>query len=204
MDSLGQMSPGQAAQPVARVARRRAGCVPLFVLVFLLGILVGVTGLLLYALSIANDRPALATPTPGNSDAIVVQVSSTYMTRLVAKNINASGLPGTISNVQVTMSHNGPIVVNGDDQMNVLGVTVPAHFTLYLQPVIRSCQLQVHVLRADMGTIPVTGFVAPFEDQINQQLEVKSSALPDGFVYCATGVRTESQGMFISYSATPT
>ena len=168
---------------------------------FLLGLIVGGTAVLFYGLSLANEGQPISSSTSSDSEAIMIQVSSTYIAQLIEKDIRSAGMPGTIHNVQVALVHNGPMTVTGDDELELLGVGVSKHFLLTLQPLVRSCQLQVHVLHADMGGIPVTGFVAMFENQINAQLQVKPEDLPQGFKYCTTNVRTEPQQLFLTYSA---
>src|SRR5947209_13994092 len=168
---------------------------------FLLGLIVGGTAVLFYGLSLANEGQPISSSTSSDSEAIMIQVSSTYIAQLIEKDIRSAGMPGTIHNVQVALVHNGPMTVTGDDELELLSVGVSKHFLLTLQPLVRSCQLQVHVLHADMGGIPVTGFVAMFENQINAQLQVKPEDLPQGFKYCTTNVRTEPQQLFLTYSA---
>ncbi len=190
--------------PGSRPSKRRPWLHPLlFVGTFLLGLLLGGAAVFFYALSIATEGQAVSSSTSSGSGAIMIQVNTTFITQLVEKNLRSSGMPGTVSNVQVVLVHKGPMTVTGDDELSLLGVGVSKHFRLSLQPLVRSCQLQVHVLHADMGGIPVTGFVALFEDQINEQLQVKPADLPQGFKYCATDVRTESHQLFVTYSATP-
>lgn len=190
--------------PGSRPPERRRWLRPLFFVgTFVLGLIVGGAAVLFYALTIANEGQPISSSTSGGSEAILIQVSSTYIARLIEKDIRSAGMPGTIRNVQVALIHNGPITVSGDDELELLGVSVSKHFRLTLQPFVRSCQLQVHVLHADMGGIQVTGFVAMFENQINEQLQVKPEDLPRGFKYCATNVRTEPQQLFLTYSAKP-
>jgi hypothetical protein len=175
----------------------------LFVGTFVLGLVVGGVAVLFYALAIANEGQPISSSTSSGSEAIMMQVSSTYIAQLIEKDISSAGMPGTIHNVKVALVHNGPITVTGDDELELLGLGVSKHFRLTLQPLVRSCQLQVHVLHADMAGISVTGFVAMFENQINEQLQVKPEDLPRGFKYCATNVRTEPQQLFLTYSAKP-
>lgn len=206
MDSSQRSLIGEKTHPLPgpRPPERRPWLRPLlFVGTFLLGLIMGGAAVLFYALSIANEGQPIASSTSSGSEAIMIQVSSIYIAQLIEKNIRSAGMPGTISNVRVALVHNGPITVTGDDELELLGIGVSKHFLLTLQPLVRSCQVQVHVLHADMGGIPVTGFVAIFENQINEQLQVKPSDLPRGFKYCATNVRTEPQQLFATYSAKP-
>jgi hypothetical protein len=191
----------QRTVPFARPSRRGAGCVALVAL--LLGLVIGAAGALLYISSTESDRPPLATPAAQSNGAIVVQLGNSYMTRLVEKDISSAGLPGTIENVQVA-TQNDQLVVTGDDRLTVFGIPITKNFTLLLQPLAQSCQFRVHVLHADLGGMPITGFVASFEDNINQQLHFGTAGLPPGFAYCTTGVRTGAQGLSLILSATPT
>lgn len=218
MDSLSQRSTQQLTPPEGpggppRVKKifahirswlgTRLGRITLLVVVFLLGFVGGVVALLLYALSISSDSAAIVTQPSPQTGSIVVQVSNTYISELIQRNVQSAGLPGKVQNVRVSLAHNSPIVVTGDDVFTLVGVPVKRRFTIKLQPYVTLCQLRMHVLSADLSGIPVTGFVSTFEGRINQQLQVKVSNLPQGFVYCTSGVRTETQGMFIIYSATP-
>lgn len=218
MDSIRQTPPRQWIPPeepddTSRVKRiflrirswlgTRPGRITLLSIVFLLGFVLGIAALLFYALSISSNSIAVVTSPSPQTGSIVVQVSNTYISELIQKNVQSAGLPGKVQNVHVSLAHNSPIIVTGDDVFTLLGVPVTRQFTIELQPYVTLCQLHMHVLHADLGGIPVTGFVSTFEGQINQQLQVKVSNLPQGFVYCTSGVRTETQGMFIIYSATP-
>lgn len=181
----------------------RTGRIVLPSVALLLGILIGSGGLLLYALSIAGEGKVLVTPLPPSGADIVVQVGPAYITHLVDRNIRSSDLPGDVSNVRVQLARGDQMTITGDDQLGVLGVAVTRHFTVVVQPAVGGCQLQMHILRADMGGIPVTGFVATFEGKINQDLKVNPDGLPKGFTYCTVAVRTDPKGMFVTYSAKP-
>jgi len=205
MDSSRQSIIDEKTRPLSgpRPPQRRPWLRPLlFAGTFLLGLLLGGGAVLFYSLLIAHEGQPISSSTSSGSGAIMIQVSSTYIAQLIEKNISSAGMPGTVRNVQVALVHKGPITVTGDDELELLGVGVSKQFRLTLQPLVRSCQVQVHVLRADMGGIPVTGFVALFENQIYQQLQVKPSDLLQRFKYCATDVRTESHQLFVTYSPT--
>lgn len=162
----------------------------------------GIACVLLYAVFIAGNTTQMLPVTPANGP-INVQVSYAFLAELAQKNLNAAGMPGTIQNVQVTSTQSGTLTIAGDDQLSVLFLPVTKHFTIVLQPYATSCRLQVHVLNANVDGIGVTGFVSTFENQINQQLQTKPSNLPQGFVYCAVDIQTQSQQLVITYSATP-
>jgi len=168
----------------------------------LMGVVLGIGIALLCAFAISGDSARLVT-TPARKGNITVQADKAFLTHLVEKNLRASGLPGNIKNVQVTLVSGDQMTINGDDEFSLLGIGLTRQFTVEVQPYVSTCQLQIHVLHADLADIPVTEFARAFESQINQQLQMKSTGLPSGFTYCMVGVRTEPTGMFVMYSATP-
>jgi hypothetical protein len=142
----------------------------------------------------------LATPQATQGGDIVIQVGVAYVTHLVDRDLKASGLVNA-SNVQVTMAQGDLLTINGDEQI-AFGITRP--FTIVVQPLIHSCQLQMHVISANLAGIPVTQLVANFEGSVNQELVSKAGSLPSGFVYCKTNVHTDARnGLFITFSAKP-
>lgn len=170
---------------------------------FLFGLLCGIVGIFVLLLGVSSDNAAVVNPSPPATNGIVVQVGSAYITKLVSNALKTSSLPGSIQNVQVTLANGDQATITGSDQISVLGIGMTRHFTVVIQPYVSSCQLHVHVLHADLGGIPVTGFAAAFEGQINSQIQVNLSKLPRGFTYCTTSVRTDLQGVYVTYSATP-
>jgi len=182
--------------------RTRTGRIVVPSAALLLGILLGVLAILLYALAISADRPFIVTSPPPSTGNIVVQTDSTYLTHLVEQNLRTSGMPGDISDVRVNLVSGAQMTITGNDRFSLLGIGVTRQFTLVVQPYVSSCSLQMHVIRADVSNIPVTGFAQTFESSIDAQLRT-TTPLPQGFTYCVTGVRTEPDGLFITYSATP-
>ncbi len=180
--------------------RSRVGRIAVPLIALLLGIVIGVVALLLIGLS--GQGQTVATPAAGQSD-LVVEVERAFLTNLVIQNLRKSGMPGTIENVNVTLAQGDQFTINGDDTFGVLGIGLTKHFTVVVQPYIRTCVLQIHVVSANLSGIPVTGFVQSFESSINQQLQQKPTGLPSGFQYCTTSVRTQPDGIFMTYSATP-
>lgn len=168
------------------------------VVTFVLGIVVAVVAIVLYALSISGNGQVLPTPSPQSSD-LNIQVGPAYITHIVDTNLHAAGLVNA-TNVRVTLNPADQMTVDGDYQL-IFGLS--RHFTVVLQPLVASCQLKVHVLQADLGGIPITTFVAAFENQINQQIQSKPLNLPSGFTYCQTSVRTDPQGLYLTVSAKP-
>jgi hypothetical protein len=183
--------------------RGRVGRILVACILFLLGLLCGIIGVLVLLFAVSSDNSPVANPgVPASSD-IVVQVGTEYITHIVSNALQSSGLPGNIQNVQVTLAIGDSATLVGDDQISVLGIGTTRHFTIVIQPYIASCQVHVHVLHADLGGIAVTGFASLFEGQINSQIQVNTTKLPSGFTYCTSSVRTEPQGVFVTYSAKP-
>ena len=183
-----------------RWLRSRAGRIVIPLVALLLGIIIGIGSLFLYGLS--GDGKTLPVPGPGKTDISVV-ADRAYITSIVSMNLRESGLPGTVENVQVDLASGDQFTINADDAFSILGIGFTRHFTVIIQPYIGSCSLQVHVIHADLSSIPVTGFVSAFESSINQQLQQKPTALPLGFQYCATSVSTQPAGLLLTYTAIP-
>ncbi|HLX58693.1 MAG TPA: hypothetical protein VKR83_16865 [Ktedonobacteraceae bacterium] len=181
--------------------RSRAGRIVIPLIALLLGIAIGIGSLFLYGLS--GDGQVLQVPAPGKSD-ITIEVDKAFITSLVTMKLRQSGLPGTAENIQVDLANGDQLTINGDDMFSLMLISVSKHFTIVVQPYISNCVLQIHVIHADVSSIPVTGFAQAFESNINQQLQQKPGNLPQGFQYCTTGVRTATPGMFITYAALPT
>jgi hypothetical protein len=149
-----------------------------------------------------SSEDQLGVVTAGQGD-IIVETDRAFLSHLVSMNLSNAGLPGIIRNVNVELVNGDQMAINGDDTFSLFGIGITRPFTVIVQPYVRSCALLIHVVQADLSGIPVTGFVSSFESQINQQLAQKPTGLPEGFQYCATGVRTTPDGMFVTYAATP-
>lgn len=206
MDSSGQ-APYTSLPPAQMTQRPRSNGFFSFLkgfLFFVLGLIIGAGGIGLFVLyGGGGDRAPLPTPAYSGNNAIIAEASKAYVTQLVKLHASTSNLPGKLGNIQVELVHNGPITVKADNQMTILGIGVTRRFTLVMQPLVNSCQLSVRVLHADMEGIPITTFASTFESEINQELQVAPTGLPKGFTYCLTGVRTEPEGLFVTYSAVP-
>ncbi|MDQ6660569.1 MAG: hypothetical protein M3Z24_06345, partial [Chloroflexota bacterium] len=159
--------------------------------------------MLLYAFLIAGNGQVLVSPRPPSGSDIVVQVDSAYIAHLVETKLQAAGMPGEIKNVQAQLASGDEMTITGDDEFGLLGISVTRHFSIDFQPLVSSCQLQLHVLHADFNGIPITGTAALFEQQINQHVQLDFSGLPKGFTYCTVGVRTTPDGFFVTYLAKP-
>jgi hypothetical protein len=173
------------------------------IVAFVAGILLALLGVLGYLLFFAADVAPIPTASSSTNGAISAQASSAFVTALIQKNINNAGLPGEVQNVQVSLTHNGPLIVTGDMHMSVLGIDTLRHVTVTLQPYISACQVHVHVLHVDVQGFPLPFLAQTVESKINEQMKLNVSGLPAGFTYCATNVRTETSGLFLTYAAVP-
>ncbi len=185
---------------VRRWLRSRTGRVLVPIMSLLVGIALGFAGIFFFGESGAGPIIVLPITSRGN---IIVETDNSFITQLVAKNLNNSGMPGQAQNVTVNLIQGDQMIVSGEDVFTFVGVQVSRPFTLIVQPYVSSCVLKIHIVHADISNVPVTSFARSFEDQINQQLAIKPEGLPSGFQYCVSSVRTEPAGMFITYSAIP-
>ena len=184
---------------VRRWFRSRTGRVVIPLLTLLLGVAIGLTSIVWYGLS--GEGPLVTVvPAQGN---FVIDANKSFVSQLVINNLTDAGIPGHVQNVTVTLKHGALIVLQGEDVYPVLFTSVTRPFTVDIQPYTQNCVLQVRITHADFSGIPVTTFVQSFQNQINQQLAVKPTGLPEGFTYCTVGVNTEPGGMYIIYQATP-
>jgi hypothetical protein len=177
--------------------------ITILIVAFVAGFLLALLGVLGYLLFFAADVAPIPTASSSKNGSISAQASSAFVTALIQKNINNAGLPGKVQNVQVSLTHNGPLIVTGDMHMNVLGVDTLRHMTVTLQPYISACQIHVHVLHVDVQGFPLPFLAQTVETKINQQMQLNVSGLPAGFTYCATNVHTETSGLFLTYAAVP-
>ncbi len=181
--------------------RTRTGRIVFPIITWFIGLLIG--ALILLLIAVGGDGQLHTTPKLPVTGDIIVEANKTFLTHLIAQDLQSAGLPGTVKNVQVSLINGDQMTITGDDEFSFLGIGMTRNFTVVVQPYVTSCILQVHVVHADLNSIPVTGFVSAFEGNINQQLQMKPSGLPSGFTYCTVGVRTETGGLFVSYAATP-
>jgi hypothetical protein len=180
--------------------RSRTGRIVIPLITLLIGIALGGTALLLFSES--GVGPINVVPTSSAGD-IIVEADKTFITQLVRQNLNSSGMPGQIQNVNVNLTYGRQLMVSGEDVLRILGIQVMRPFTFNVQLYVSSCVLKIHIVQADFSNLPVTRFAQSFENQINEQLQKKPEGLPKGFQYCTTGVRTEPAGIFVTYTATP-
>ncbi|GAC1567997.1 MAG: hypothetical protein NVS3B14_15780 [Ktedonobacteraceae bacterium] len=193
-------SPRQRFARLRSWLRSRSGRIIIPLVALLLGIMIGLVSLILYGLS--GDRQVAGLQAPGKGD-ITVELDRAFITDIVSMNIGASGMPGTVKNVQVDLASGDLVTINADDEFSLLGFGVTKHFTIVVQPYVTNCLLQTRIVHVELSGIPVTGFVQLFTSNLNQELLKKPTGLPQGFTYCTTGVHTQPSGLFITYSATP-
>src|SRR6266568_2481854 len=117
----------------------------------------------------------------------------------------AVGIPGKITNLQVQFDPGDQMTITGSYQYNVLSVPVTQNITIVLQPYADACNLQMHILKADYGSIPVTGFASIFEKQINDKLQqaIPSTVLKGSYALCLSSVNTQTGSIILAFSATP-
>ena len=187
--------------PIRNTAHRSRWLSPF---VFLSGFIAGIVVLVLLFLVFSADRSVTHVPGTSSSGSITIEISRAYLTSLIAKQLKSSGLPGSISNIQITMAQNNLVTVSGDDQVGIMGLGVTKHVTLTLQLSVVACQPHVTVIHADLDGLPVTGFVALFENELNQKLQSQQSGFPTGFIYCLSSVQTTTDNVILTYSATST
>jgi hypothetical protein len=193
-----ETSPFADRLPPSQVPTQRhsTGCFFLAAIAFVIGIIVGIGAILLFLLVISGNRsplPVTTSPTSGN---VTVHADSTVIASELQTSLRGAHIPGEISNIQVQFAQGDQITVTGVYQSKILNANVTHPLTIVLQPLVNNCRLQVHILKADFGNIPITGLAALFEDKINQQLKPKSNTLPSNIEYCIVNVRTDPTGLF--------
>jgi hypothetical protein len=199
-----QPEPPLTPKPPSIKKRGRFGPIVLSLLFLLIGIIVGAGAVLLFFLGISGTNKPITTspPQPGN---ISVQADATLIGPIAEKSLKDSGIPGTITNLQVQFDLGDQMTITGAYQYNVLGVPVTQNITIVLQPYVDSCSLQMRILQANYGSISVTGFASIFEKQINDKLQqlIPSTALPGSYALCISGVHTQTGNIIVAFSVTP-
>ena len=191
----------QRLRRTRRFLRSRAGRIVVPLLALLIGVAIGLSSIIWYGLS--GQGPIVIVPPAATRGNLTIEADKDFVTQLVRNDLADAGLPGKVENIKVTLQRGAQMVVEGDDTYSVFGVSVSRHFTVTVQPYVQACILQVRVLSANLGGIPVTTFVQSFQGNVNRQLAQKPTGLPEGFAYCTVGVRTEPGGMFVTYQAVP-
>src|SRR5438128_2330199 len=102
-----------AAQPAPRRPWRMIRRIIFSIVIFLLGLVVGVMAVVTFLLAISGDGRVLSTSLPPSSSDITVQIGPAYLTHLVEKDLRASGI-GDVQNVQVTLGRGDQVTIDGD------------------------------------------------------------------------------------------
>jgi hypothetical protein len=135
-------------------------------------------------------------------------------------------LSGTINNVQIMLSDSdskGYVLVTttaacdvtiSSDLAIIGSVTtgaIPMTVKLMTQLFVQNGQLMANVqpisIVIELNGSPhhffIESFKSTIEDQIDQQLKIKTRDLPPGFDYRIIGVRSKPEGVYVTLSATP-
>jgi hypothetical protein len=210
MESSETTAPMQNLSPPARQMKRSSVAprssmqrVISSIALFIAGVVVGVIALAAFFLLGNPERSPVSVAPTSQGSSLVIQASTSYVNQIMQQKSGSFGVPGTLENLQVSFVHEGPVTVSGDDVLDLLGLTITKHFSMDLQLYASACKPMAHILRADFDGIPITGFVAVFEQMLNQQLQSNLTGLPAGFTYCITAIHTEPQGPTITISAQP-
>jgi len=196
--------PASATRVPPPAKKRRPLRIALALLTFILGIAVGIAAVLLLILAMSGTNPPITTapPQPGN---ITVQADATLIGPIAEKSLQDAGIPGKITNLQVQFDPGDQMTITGSYQYNVLSVSVTQNITIVLQPYADACNLQIRILKADYGGIPITGFASIFEKQINDKLQqvIPSTVLKGSYALCLSSVNTQTGSITLAFSVTP-
>lgn len=173
----------------------------LALLTLVLGFILGIMASLLFVLAHSVQTSPLVT-TSTQSGNILVQAQPELLTLITEKSLPSAGIPGSFTNIHFQLANGDRMTMTGTYTYSIFGIGLTQPFTMQMQPYIHSCQLQVHVTSVDIAGISITSFVTAFEGKINQELKLPSSGLPDGLTYCMTGVRTATNGLFVTVKVT--
>ncbi|TMD62436.1 MAG: hypothetical protein E6I91_15950 [Chloroflexi bacterium] len=190
--------------PAEPQPRRRPLRIALALLTFLIGIIVGVAGVLLIILANSGMNPPVVTPPsePGN---ITAQVDASLIGPIAEQSLAQAGIPGKISNIQLTFAKGDEMTITGQYQYSVLNIPITQHFTIVLQPRVDACKLQIHIIKANYGGIPATGFATIFQKTINQRMQdaIPSTIENGKYAICMVGVHTQPGSIAINFTVTP-
>ncbi len=188
-----------SASSGTRPRRRRGPRWPfvLALLTLIFGFVLGLVVSLIFVLSHSTKTlpGVISTNQAGN---ILVEAQPELLTLITEKSLLSAGIPGSFSNIQFQLANGDRMTMTGTYTYSIFGIGLTQPFTMQLQPYVHSCQLQVHVTSVDIAGIAITSFVSAFEGNINQELKLPSSGLPDGLTYCMSGVRTETTGLYVT------
>ena len=185
--------------------KRRPLRIALAVLTFLLGIVVGIAAVLLFFLALPSTNPPITVPPPQPGN-VTIQADATLIGPIAEKSLQEAGIPGTITNLQVQFDQGDQITITGSYQYIVLGFPVTQNVSIVLQPYVGSCSLQMHILSANYGSIPITSFASIFENKMNSKLQqvMPSTVLNGSYAVCVSGVHTQTGNIILDITLTPT
>src|SRR5690242_1209555 len=91
--------------------RCRTGRILVPIITLLVGIVLGIAGIFLFGESGAGPIIVVPITSRGN---IIVEADSSFITQLVKKNLNNSGLPGQVQNVTVNLIEGDQMIIRGE------------------------------------------------------------------------------------------
>jgi hypothetical protein len=199
-----QPEPPLTPKPPSSKKRGRFGPILLSLLFLLIGIIVGAGAVLLFFLATPSTNPPIAAPSPQPGN-VSVQADATLIGPIAEKSLQEAGIPGTITNLQVQFDQGDQITITGSYQYNVLGFPVTQNVSIVLQPYAGSCSLQMHILSANYGSIPITSFASIFENKMNSKLQqvIPSTVLNGSYAVCVSGVHTQTGNIILDITLTP-
>ncbi len=153
----------------------------------LLGIVLTLAGLVLFAPQPSTTPPATATE-PYDA---AITVGDTFLTSALSDGIAQAQLPVTLTNVHAHVETGNQLQVSGDmSGLPIFFGAGPRRLTAELTLSVDSGQLQAHINRASIGGLdlprPIT---AALESAINQKLSATAESLAGGNAsYAVVGV----------------
>jgi hypothetical protein len=200
-----QPEPPLTPKPPSSKKRGRFGLIVLSLLFLLIGIIVGAGAVLLFFLATPSTNPPITAPPPQPGN-VSIQADATLIGPIAEKSLQEAGIPGTITNLQVQFDQGDQMTITGSYQYIVLGFPVTQNVSIVLQPYVGSCSLQMHILSANYGSIPITSFASIFENKMNSKLQqvMPSTVLNGSYAVCVSGVHTQTGNIILDITLTPT
>src|SRR5205807_10146674 len=139
------VTPEGPTSPAKPPPRRRPLRITFALLTFLIGIVVGGAAVLLIIFANSGtNHPLVTHPSePGN---ISAQVDASLIGPIAQQSLKQSGIPGKISNIQVTFAEGSEMTITGQYQYTVLNIPVTQQFTILHQPIIDAFKLQSDII----------------------------------------------------------
>lgn len=162
---------------------------------FLLGLALGVAGTLAYAVFASPAEPAtVSAPLPANAP-ITLTFSDSFLTAVLRRSVisSAGGAPGLAIPASGLRAELRDDVIVVHATVDVLGR--PTESTAILRPVLRDGGLAIDVVETNLGDLPVPGF----ENVLGQQINARLASLMEGMPVTFTGVKvTREAGLEIT------